>query len=90
MELEGCRVVVYLNGEGFTELRPLLRLEEKDAGLAAVVTATNNFGIWLSVAGERWARLFGAPWRYIRVLDVEFDPEEKAAPEIKRRIGFRG
>jgi hypothetical protein len=90
MELRGCRVVVYVNGEGFSELQPLLGLEDKDAGVAAVVTATDPFGVWLSVAGERWTRLLAAPWRYIRAFEIEFEPEPEAAPEIKRRIGFRG
>jgi hypothetical protein len=89
MELVGCRVVVYVNGEGFAELRPLLGLEDKDAGVAAVVTATDGFGVWLSVAGERWARLFAAPWRYIRAFETEFEPEQETVPEVKRRIGFR-
>lgn len=89
MELEGCRVVVYVNGEGFLELGPLLGLEDKDAGVAAVVTATDAFGVWLSAAGERWARLFAAPWRYIRAFEIEFEPEQDSAPDVKRRIGFR-
>jgi hypothetical protein len=90
MELEGCRVVVYVNGEGFSELQPLLGLEGKDAGVAAVVTATDAFGVWLSVAGERWAQLLAAPWRYIRAFEIEFEPEQDAvSSEVKRRIGFR-
>jgi hypothetical protein len=89
VELEGCSVVVYVNSEGFSELQPLLGLEDKDAGVAAVVTATDAFGVWLSVAGERWAPLFAAPWRYIRAFKVESESQQEAAPEIKRRIGFR-
>ena len=89
MDLEGCRVVVYVNDEGFSELRPLLALESKESGIAAVVMATDGFAVWLSMAGERWARLFAAPWRYIRAFEMAFEPENEAAREVRRRIGFR-
>jgi hypothetical protein len=45
MDLEGCTVVAYLNKEGFSELRNLVGLPDKDAGLPAVVTAADRFGL---------------------------------------------
>jgi hypothetical protein len=88
MELEGTRVVAYLSTEGFAELGNLLGIEDRDSGIAAEVTSTDGFGIWLSPAGDQWTRILGAPWKYFRAFQLEFEPEPKVLPELRRRVGF--
>jgi hypothetical protein len=89
MGLEGATVVAYLSSEGFAELAGLLGLQERDEGLTATITSTDAFGVWLSPAGDEWARVVGAPWRYFRALQLEFQAEPEASPEIRRQIGFQ-
>jgi hypothetical protein len=90
MDLEGCTVVAYLNNEGFAELVSLFRLPDRDAGIPAVVTGADNFGLWLSFAGEQWARTIGTPWRYFSAVELVLEPEGETTAEIRRHIGFRG
>lgn len=86
MELENRRIIVYLTGEGFQEVGSLLELETGEVGKVALVTGTDGFGIWLSLAGERWRKSLIVPWHYLRA--IEFEPEMERPKDIKKSMGF--
>lgn len=86
MELEGRTVLAYFTREGFEQLNFLLGLEKEDSGAIGLVMNRDGFGIWLSLAGERWRRILIVPWHYLRALEVEVEAE--AGREIRRKIGF--
>lgn len=86
MELEDRTVVAYLTAQGFEDLNFLLGLEDQLTGVAGLVENTDSFGLWLSKAGERWQRVLGVPWHYLRAIEVE--PEGEPGKEIRKSIGF--
>ncbi len=78
MDLAGRIVIVYFSEEGFNELRGLLDLKDKDAGVTGRIVEADEFGVWLSPAGEKWPRTLGAPWKYFRAFDLEPQPQGEA------------
>jgi hypothetical protein len=87
VELEGRTVAVYVTREGFAQLNFLLGLEVQDEGAVGLVRSADSFGIWLSLAGNRWARILIVPWGYVRAIEVE--PETDTERQVTRRIGFQ-
>ncbi len=88
MELEGKTVVAYLTPEGFAQLNFLVGLDTEDTGAAGFVMNTDRFGMWMSLAGDRWGRTLIVPWHYLRAIEVE--PESEPGREIRGKIGFQG
>ena len=87
MELENRKIIVYVSSEGFQQLGSLLDLESAQVGRVALVTGTDNFGIGLSLAGERWLKNLIVPWHYLRALEIE--PQMGRPKDIKKSVGFR-
>jgi len=87
VELEGRTVVVYLTPEGFGQLNFLLGLDVQDSGAVGLVRSADGFGIWLSLAGNRWQRILIFPWGYVRAIEVE--PEAETETQVTRKIGFQ-
>ncbi len=85
MELENRTVVIYLNPHGIEDLALLVDVRGELAGLEGLVTATDSFGIWLSLV-ESLRRVLIVPWHYIRA--IEFELEAEASKEARKSIGF--
>ncbi len=78
MDLAGRIAIVYFNEEGFKELRGLLDLTDKDAAFTGQILEADEFGVWLSAAGEKWRPILGAPWKYFRAFELLAQPEGEA------------
>lgn len=88
MDLENREVVVYLTGEGFSQLKNLLQLEDEESGMVGLARDVDGFGLWLSPATARWKRAFAIPWHCLRAIEVE--AESDPGKEVRKSIGFHG
>ena len=88
MEFFDRATVVYVNEQGFLDLKFLLGIESPLQGSVCRVLETDSFGVWISI-NEDPRRIVGLPWHYVRAIELE---QEVLGPvktgEKKTRIGF--
>jgi hypothetical protein len=88
MELVDRTVVVYVNEQGFLDLKSLLGIESSLQGSVCQVLGADGFGVWVPL-GEDLRRIVIVPWHYVRAFELEQEmlgPVESS--EKKKRIGF--